>query len=287
MRSLRTASCAAATRRRAAHRDRRNHAREQHGVPHRDDDHRVLGHRPVRRRAAARRRRLRARGALVFGQCLLRSAGVHAPSFLRNVSVSTPSASSFCYQLERHIGVGERQRDAPLEAPVGNLDAVDVRARARGRETPAAPTPSTPPGSTISVMESGGTPGSATCTRRSLAGLHDVDRGSQARGRRASGRKELAMQAFGAAPPATAPRSTSSSKNLAISRAVRWRRGWRESSPLQELRPVQPLTTRRGCKTKPGLAELFAALRAQRLACTANLRCGLHDRRALVLVAVS
>ena len=69
--------------------DRRDHAREQHRVAHRDDDERVVRQRldgRLLRRRGVRGRRLVA----LVGQHFL----VHAPSLRRNVRVSTPSSSA-------------------------------------------------------------------------------------------------------------------------------------------------------------------------------------------------
>src|SRR5207237_1341508 len=71
--------------------DRRDHAREEHRIAHRDEDQRVFGQRLDRGRGRARARR-RGLALLVF---VRKHLLVHAPSFLRKVSVSTPSPISF------------------------------------------------------------------------------------------------------------------------------------------------------------------------------------------------
>ena len=89
---------------RAADRDRRDDAREEHGVPHRDEDQRVFRHRlqvaGARRRAAA---------AFISSWILRQHSLVHAPSFFLKTRVSTPSASVFVDELERRVRIAERQ----------------------------------------------------------------------------------------------------------------------------------------------------------------------------------
>src|SRR5205085_11824356 len=75
---------------RPANRDRRDHAREEDRVPHRDEDQRVFGQRLHRAAAHALGGSLRGRWVV-----LRQHSWVHTPSFFLKTRVSTPSCSVF------------------------------------------------------------------------------------------------------------------------------------------------------------------------------------------------
>src|SRR5262249_58416050 len=152
-------------------RDGSDHAREEHRVAHRDQDERVRRQR-LRRRRAPGRGAGGARPILAFvGEHL----GVHAPSFLRNERVSTPSASRLPESSIGERGGSARRRS---KRPYGIsrrwiCEPVSRHGSGRSAETTTAS------GSSAIVIDSGGTPGSAMCPSRRSSDSTTSTGGSQ------------------------------------------------------------------------------------------------------------
>src|SRR6185369_4925441 len=220
---------------RTAHRDRADHAREEHRVAHRNQDERV-------RRQRLRRRRTRGRGAGGAGPVLVfvgEHLGVHAPSFLRNERVSTPSASCFAASSIGAWGGSARRRSKRPYGISRRWMRVPVSRHGNGRSAETT----TASGSSATVIDSGETPGSAICTSRRSAASTTSTGGSHVWTDSAPAtRKNWRCRR------SACSRSESASPHIQLEKSRdltggKWRRGWEESTP-QELRPFSAAYTR-------------------------------------------
>jgi hypothetical protein len=148
-------------RRRTADRHGRDDAREEHRVAHRDEDQRVLGQRL--RRALPCALGGGRRGGIRSSFC--EHFGVHAPSFLRKTSVSTPSASCLSTSSSGAYGSASGKPICRSKRPYGISRRCTFIVSSRQGNGRSAETVS-PAASSATVMAFAGTPGSAICTRR-------------------------------------------------------------------------------------------------------------------------